>query len=459
MNILENLTNYVLCKLKDTFTTDSDGNDVIRTSGKVSLLTDTGVDVDIQNPVPADGDSVYVKDIDISECNNYNFSGSVTDYFDSLLTANSDSTSNNPKQIKIWFHRTIYASAIGLGCNDLAGDFSNIKLELLGSGGTVRSTIDLSSDSTKLSSKLIQFTPSAFNGVIISFYTADTTCLSNITIRKEVKVDAQLEALNDDGVAVHIKATDSGNLKVANVEDGLSIAQGKVSGTSSVRKFGDNPDIDTSSTPEDIWEYGGTYNFSTTADIDSVSSSNAGDNQVMRVYGLDTNWNEVVQDVTLNGQTRVALTTPLIRSYRAYNTSGTDLAGIFYVYVNTAISSGVPTDGTKVRAVVDSHHNQTLMAIYTIPAGKTAYFMSAYVSLSSSKTSGATMTFRARLFGGVFRIVNKIGIQSTGSSHFIREPAIPGTFPEKTDILIRCEDVTANGTSISAGFDLVLVDN
>ena len=457
MSVWQHLNSWLHRKESEKFTTNSSGETLVRTTAE--LQNDVGEAISVQHPLPTDGDSIYIKDLDIPNCDNGDFSGTVEDYFHSLTSVNTNTTSTNPKQIKIWLKRTLYTDSIGFGCNDLSGSFSNIKVELLGSGEVVRKTIDFSSDNTKYNSRVIQFEPSAMNGFILTFSTTDDVCLSNLTVRKSIQVESRLQALKDDGTLVNIAATDSGNLKVANVEDGLSIAQGKVAGTSSVRKFGDNPSIDTNTAPEDIWEFGGIYNFSTTADIDSISSSDAADTQEVVVQGLDTNWNEVSQTITLNGQTRVALTTPLLRCYRAYNNNGTDLEGMVYIYVNTAISSGVPSDDTKVRAVIDSHHNQTLMAIYTVPAGKTAYFMSSYVSLSNSKSTSAIMTFRMRLEGKVFRVVNKIAIQSTGSSQFVRNPAIPGSFPEKTDLAIRCEEVTANGVGVSAGFDLVLVDN
>ena len=72
---------------------------------------------DVQHPLPTDGDSIYIKDLDLDISTNNGFSGSVTDYFDSLSTVNVDSSATNPKTIHLWFKRTLYTSAIGLGCN------------------------------------------------------------------------------------------------------------------------------------------------------------------------------------------------------------------------------------------------------------------------------------------------------------------------------------------------------
>jgi len=131
----------------------------------------------------------------------------------------------------------------------------------------------------------------------------------------------------------------------------LKVNQGLVPGHSVVDKFGENPDIDTGSTPEDIWEAGGEYNYDAngTAPIVSLISDNAGDTQDISVQGLDINGNETSQTITLTGTTRVALTTPLWRVYRMQNVGSTNLAGTCYCYVGTG---GVPALA-NIRAIID----------------------------------------------------------------------------------------------------------
>ncbi len=194
----------------------------------ITYLTneDTFTNIDVQHPLPNDGDSVYVKDLDISNSDSVNFSGSVTDYFDSLKTVNSDATANNPKSIKLWFNRTIYSSSIGFGCDDLLKSFSNIKINFLGSGEAIRGSVDLSTDDTKRNSFLVEFEPLAFNGLLIEFHTTDEVCLSNLTIPKETQVAARIKAKKENGQVVDIGATNNDNLKV------------------SVQEYGDTPSVD-----------------------------------------------------------------------------------------------------------------------------------------------------------------------------------------------------------------------
>lgn len=150
-----------------------------------------------QYPLSSNGDSIYVKDIDVDNSDNGGFSGEVTDYFDSLKTVNYDASATNPKIIKVWFNRTIQTSAIGFGCDDLTKSFSNIKIKALGSGEAVRHVKDLSTDSTKRNSYVVELPPLALNGVQIEFHTADEIGLSNLIIFKSENANARIQAISE----------------------------------------------------------------------------------------------------------------------------------------------------------------------------------------------------------------------------------------------------------------------
>jgi hypothetical protein len=267
----------------------------------------------------------------------------------------------------------------------------------------------------------------------------------------------------------NITATSSGNLRVANAEDGLSIAMGDVVDTSFIHKFGNAPDFDTGDSVVSVWDGADdanidqmTYQYSSSADIDSLSSSNNGDTQDIEIQGLDSSYDVVTQTVTLTGQTRAALGTSLIRVFRMVNVNSTDNAGHIYCYVNSAITAGVPDDSTKVRAVIQPGNNQTLMAIYTIPAGFTGYMRNWFASTAgANKNSNYVIQVRARPFGEVFQLKHLSAISDNGSSaiqHVYEEPEV---FAEKTDIEIRTQvlAIGATGATVSAGFDIVLKDD
>ncbi len=283
-------------------------------------------------------------------------------------------------------------------------------------------------------------------------------------------VKAVLTGEDPNGVFQNVKTTEDGNLTISDNSSGLAIAKGDVTGTTFIHKFGNAPDFDQTDGAVTVWDGADDtninqmqYPYSSSADIDSISSSEDGDTQDIEIQGLDTNYNLVSQTITLTGQTRKALDTNLIRVFRMENMGSTDFAGYVYCYVDTELSGdGVPDDATKVRAVVQNGNNQTLMAVYTIPAGKTGYMRDWYASISgANRTSNYIIRVRARSLGGVFKVKHISALVEGGSSHTQHKYEEPEVFEAKTDIEITTQmtAVAATDASISAGFDIVLIDD
>lgn len=240
-----------------------------------------------------------------------------------------------------------------------------------------------------------------------------------------------------------------------------AVAEGLVDGYSWVRKFGENPLITTGTDPEDIWGGGSIYTFSTTADITQLSSSNAGDTQSIEISGLGANTNVVIQTKTLTGQTPVTLDTPLLYAYRMRNMGATNIAGAVYLSTTGALlTNGVPSVATT-RAQINNSMNQTLMAIYPVPYGKTLYLDSWSGAMlrsgSGASPEAVTMTLRVREPGGVFQVKSNTDAINRGSSGWaIALHGLPVT--QGSVVLIRCEETTAD-VGVSAGFDGLLKDN
>ncbi len=271
-----------------------------------------------------------------------------------------------------------------------------------------------------------------------------------------------------DGAYYGIVGNTGGELAVYSAS-GLSISKGDVSGTSFIHKFGNAPDFDTSDGSVSIWDGASdagidemTYTYSATADIDSLSSSSAGDTQDIEVQGLDSSYNLVTQTITLTGQTRVALTTDLIRVFRLKNVGSTNLAGTCYCFVNGATTGGVPNTTSDIRAIIQIGNNQTLMSIYTIPNGKTGYMSTWFGSTAgANKSSNYIMDIFTRPFGQVFQLKHRSSLNDSGNSYIQHRYVEPEIFSAKTDIEMRCS-LTAVGVtlaSVSSGFDLVLIDD
>ena len=238
----------------------------------------------------------------------------------------------------------------------------------------------------------------------------------------------------------------------------LAVQMGQIPEMSLVDKFGLNPSITTG--PEDIWEGGGVYTYDSNADVVSLASSNAADNQVINVQGLDGTGVFVSQDITLNGTTRVALTTPLWRVFRMQNQGSTDIAGNVFCYTGTGT---VPSIGDpEVRAIITNGSNQTLMALYTIPSGKVGFMLGGEVgiNLSGSVFAGtqfARPDFKSRTDGGVFKTKKSVTLISQASSNYIDKRVVPMVAPALTDVKLTIQEVSTTMGCIGT-FQILLVD-
>jgi len=172
-----------------------------------------------QNPIYTAQDSIYSEDIEWDNSDFNGWVGNPENLFKSPFSDSiTNSSTNNPKQIIIAFKRTMKALQIGFGENN-EGDFSNVKISLLGSGGFTRALYDASSDNTKRISLNAQFEDQLFNSILIEFYTSDTVSLSNITIHKSVYNTTQIQGKVKENQFKTVGVDGLGKLKVAIATD------------------------------------------------------------------------------------------------------------------------------------------------------------------------------------------------------------------------------------------------
>lgn len=237
------------------------------------------------------------------------------------------------------------------------------------------------------------------------------------------------------------------NLAVATPNDFyLEVAKGNVAGHSFIHKFGANFDIDTTTDPETIWSAGGLYPWSSLSSAQTlyVLSTDAGDTMDVEIQGLDSNYTLQTETVTLTGTTAVTTTNTFLRVFRM--SADADNAGDITARITSA-------SGTVV-AQIDAGYAQTLMAVYTVPAGKTAYLTA--LDTTVQKNKDAQIRLFQRPTGEAFRIAH---MAETFESSYRYDFTIPLKFPEKTDLEVRASEVETNGTRVTANFDLLLVDN
>ena len=260
------------------------------------------------------------------------------------------------------------------------------------------------------------------------------------------KTAQSLNTNNTTQYEVVMLADKDGNiLNSSGAASNIPIAAGEVGGYSHINKFGYSNDISTLST---IWDGSDVYEYSSSAGTITVTSDAAtsGDNNaVIEVQGLDADYNIVVQDITISGST---------------GTGSTDLIRVFRARVKTP-ATGQDTNvgnididiGGALRAKILAEKGQTLMAVYTVPAGKTAYLLN--LTMSVDKNVDVIYKLMARpIEDGGFNIKGQFGTFGTPIDH---QYPVPLKFEEKTDIEIRAD--AGNTCGGGATFDLILVDN
>jgi len=227
----------------------------------------------------------------------------------------------------------------------------------------------------------------------------------------------------------------------------LQVSRGQVAWHKTLFKYGYNPLI--INVNETIWDGGGIYSYPASALAMTVTSAGGAtdeDVQVM-VVGLDADWNEAQQEVTLNGSGTATTTQTFRRVFRAYVSGSQAPTG------NITVANG----GTTY-AQITNGENQTLMAVYTVPAGHTFYLANGTATHGTSTSGGVFMTIRfmVRAFGGVFRTATKVDISE---SEVIFPFTFPLVLPEKTDLEVRAICNKNQNNAVSATFEGVLVDS
>ena len=224
-------------------------------------------------------------------------------------------------------------------------------------------------------------------------------------------------------------------------DQNFQIARGLVRGASHINKFGYNPDV--GSNFETVWDGSNLYTYIGTAGTALVTSSNTSDdnNGTVEIQGLDANYNVQTVTATIGGS---ATQETFIRVFRVKMlTANTDTSNVGTITV---------TVDSKSAAVISPTKGQTLMAVYTIPAGKKGYLVKLQGNLEKAKES--EFQLMARPFGGAFNIKGKFG--SSGDVVNYDYP-VPLEFDEKTDIEVQ---VRAGATTAAGAlFDIVLLDN
>jgi len=237
------------------------------------------------------------------------------------------------------------------------------------------------------------------------------------------------------------------------------IAKGLVPNHDFIYKFGRTLTIVGKRKP--IWDGTGNYTFPTTAALITLSSTSGNDvpagtgARTIEIEGLDGDYNQISETIDSDGTT----TNTYLRVFRMrVVTSGTQL----YPYDSTQIGNNVGVitathAGTGLPiAIINAEMGQTLMAIYTIPAGCTGYMWTAKTAAAKGKSAvGFLLTRDNSVTDAAW---NTKGIRDMYQNQVGNEFTMPPKYGEKTDLVLAI-DGDASGDSITGTFQIELVKN
>ena len=216
------------------------------------------------------------------------------------------------------------------------------------------------------------------------------------------------------------------------------VSAGLPAGQEHINKFGyTGTDVNGTAT---IWDGCGTtaqYPYPSSGVVAITSSSGTDTGEAVEVQGLDGDYNQVTEDINVG------------------STGSTTFSRIFRARMKDATNVGLISinQGASLAAQIIAGNGQTLMAVYTIPAGKTGYLIK--FQGSSDKSTAVQFKLFARPFGEAFNLKGQWGTQ--GGNVVTYDYPIPLSFAEKTDLKI--DVTTGNNCGCGAIFDVLLVDN
>jgi hypothetical protein len=417
-----------------------------------AVNSDAFKDVSIQYPLPTNGDSLYSKDIDADNSDNGGFTGVVTDYFDNLLTVNTDASATNPKVLSIALQRTIQIDGVNIGCNDPAKDFSNVVIKVYGSGGTLKFTKDLSADNTKRNSQEIGISPVIANRIDIEFHTADEVCLSNLAIFKAIDVRASLDALSIITGEIENIESARGSLRISPTSEfKLEVARGNLPGLSFDIITALNRSVPSSQIT--VGPQGELYPFLAAASQLSIVSDDADDDvagtgaQQIFIVGLDANWDVITETVDLAGTTPVTTTQSFLRINPGTRISaGADKTN----QGNISITVGADNLG-----LITTGESLLKQGVYSVPRGFTAFNTNKNYTCGKADEVEIIESAEFGNNGTVVQFDNFFIFE--GSVSFV--PQNYFRIEERTDIDLRASRSAGTSARASVFYELLLADN
>ena len=224
----------------------------------------------------------------------------------------------------------------------------------------------------------------------------------------------------------------------------LQVARGQIPGHKHIFTFGVNPTVQ--NVEETVWEGGGLYVYPSSAVAMTIASASGAtaNGVIITISGLDSDYNEQSETVTLAGSGTATTAKSFIRVNRGFVAGSQAPVGVITV-----------ANGGVTYAYINGD-NQTLMAVWTVPAGYEGFITQLDVTvLTEQNNKFGNIRLVTREPGGVFRTQEAFSVEQGP----IQLPySIPVRIPEKTDIEYRA---IASGSQadlrVSAAFELLYI--
>ena len=327
------------------------------------------------------------------------------------------------------------------------------KLEKIGNYIVITNTVTGLTDEYAARDVLYVDTPS-----IVRISTITNSLISKDYLYADILDEDGNSFASNDAIIKWLRDNTGGDVNGA-IPYAVAIAQGSLRGHSTLVKFGTRTAV-AAATSSVIWE-GNTplYTYMSTAQqlkVVSSSTSDAPDGTGARtilLQGLDANFDLIEETITMNGTTTVTTTKSFLRVFRAYaTTTGRSLVNVGKITIRNNAA-------TEEKLVIVAGDGQSLMTIWTVPRGKTAYLVSAGFSTDTNK--GARVSFLTRENNGATNPPYQIKYRSFVFSGQNNYPfAIPLKITEKTDIEVRVNTPSNAGiTSAGATLEIFYKDN
>lgn len=206
----------------------------------------------------------------------------------------------------------------------------------------------------------------------------------------------------------------------------LNIARGLVKSTRSINIFGYNSNVGINFIP--LWENNTAYTYPNNAlQMVAVSTSTSDTNVTIKIDGLDEDYNEITDNVTLTGTTPIVINTNFFRINNVITISG-NASG------NVEISNN-----SIVYAKIRAGEGKNQASIYTVPANH-CFYLQRIDAFSATALSNKYLFFRnfLTLTNGVNLRVAETTFVNNMNIHRIT----PFKYDQKTDIMLEGKSST-----------------